>query len=156
VLDTSTIINLLNGQAFDRVLTIPNSKFFVGALVLQECGLNATLKTAQEAGSLTLLDGHEIPAATFVTLLGRYELGDGETECLAACLHSTRTMASDDRRARLAGETELGKPRVIGSQRLLRLGVDTEVFDKSEAMQIYQEMISRGGYLMPCPPNYFD
>lgn len=89
-------------------------------------------------------------AVTFIALLEKYRLGDGETECLAFALSSTDVICCDDGRARRVMTQEIGTGRVTGSLGLLISIAADGLLAVDAAVDAYQTMIDTGGFL----PNH--
>jgi predicted nucleic acid-binding protein len=99
------------------------------------------------AGRVDLLSGDKIMASEVGTIADRYNLGLGESECIAIGRKFGIAVASDDRKARHAATRELGASNVIGSIGLLRLCVKAKIVTGSEAFEKYEEMKRRGAFL---------
>jgi len=153
ILDASAIINLINGGVLDVILSLPGYKFAVGPQALDEC-------TQQRSAILTLtsivfLSDDDIPASLFFALLDQYQLGLGETECLALASRHGGEVCTDDRKARKMCAKVLGPERVFGSARLLREAVAAKVLSAEGAIGAYQAMRVAGAFLPEIPDAYF-
>ncbi|HWZ42987.1 MAG TPA: hypothetical protein VNW97_05900 [Candidatus Saccharimonadales bacterium] len=156
IFDASSIINLLNGDAMDSVLSLPDSSFCIGPLALEECKQQRELINALiRQGSIELLDDTNMPASVFSALQRRYDLGVGETECLAFAIDQQLTVSCDDHKARVMVSGRLTSLRVIGSISLLSRCVQQGLLSPEEAETKYRRMKSRGGFLPNLPPGYF-
>jgi len=149
IFDASSLINLINGEGFDVVLTIQDHQFYLGPLVYSECGpdCEAKIKGAFDNNKLTLLNDNETTSSVFLDLLQRFRLGEGETECLAFSVGTDFGICSDDRRARQISESIIGKEKVTGSLGLLREAVQVGIVTAEEAFQTYIRMKAAGGFL---------
>ncbi|HVA41371.1 MAG TPA: hypothetical protein VNF49_11950, partial [Candidatus Binataceae bacterium] len=85
----------------------------------------------------------------------RYELGAGETECLAFASVQPLLVCCDDRRARSMITRELGQGRVTGSLGLLVRAVELVALTSDQASAAYELMRKRGGFLPDVPAATF-
>lgn len=146
--DASSLINLANGGVLRTVLQIPGSSYFIEGLVREESeSIKTQLDVAIVEGLLSPLDASVISATTYLELLDRYGLGEGETECLAAAKATDYTIVSDDLRARNVAVGLLGTNRVIGTIGLLRIAVAEKLLARDQAFVSYQVMKSFGAFL---------
>jgi predicted nucleic acid-binding protein len=159
ILDACTIINLLNGQVLQDILSIPQIGIYIGDnFVDKEISLNLSQKIIVEslidAQKIVLLES-DITLSEFTQLKKRYDLGNGETECIALCKKHGYYVATDDWKARNAAAIELGDSKVIGSLFLLRETVRKKIISCSTAKQSYLLMKQRGGFLPKIDEEYF-
>jgi predicted nucleic acid-binding protein len=159
ILDACTIINLINGQSFHSVISIPGLSIFVGDnLIDQEISLNIAQKiiieSAVNENKITLLLSN-VTLADFSTLKAIYELGNGETECIALCKLLGYHIATDDWKARSAATVEIGVSKVIGSLFLLREAVRKKILTCTEAQNSFLLMKKKGGFLPNIDLEYF-
>lgn len=96
-----------------------------------------------------------VPASVYLELLGRHQLGPGETECLCAAMVYGWSVCCDDRRARRILAAELGEERLCGSIGLLREAVRDGLTTREEALAAYEQMKSRGGFLPDIDESFF-
>ncbi|SEO14061.1 hypothetical protein [Mucilaginibacter sp. OK283] len=150
VLDSSSIFNLINGDCIDNLLSIEDHDFYVGDLIFDQEILNplqmAIIETLINKGLITLLNS-EVTASRILELQAKYNLGLGETECMAICSAKGFTICTDDLRARNCSKKEIGKECVIGSLSLLRDGVRSHIITCKEAIDKYMLMRAKGGFL---------
>ena len=159
ILDASSTINLDNGGVLQTVLKLASCgyAFFVGPIVRQECGdLSAFLDTQVTAGSLVYMADDSTSPADFSSILNRYELGLGESECIAFAHQHGLIVCTDDGAARRASTQHLGASRVVGSLKLLRECVCHGLLVAEGAVSAYEQMKSCGAYLPSMPNDYFD
>lgn len=157
VFDASCLINLINGDRICAVLKLNAYVFLIGPIVRSECVEHRDRATTLlQSGKLSEFSDQAIPASLFLQLLGKYNLGDGETECLAYCAGSKAIMASDDRRARNVALGEFGQGRVIGSLALLKQCVSEQVLTSKSALEGFELMKIRGAFLPDIGASYFD
>jgi predicted nucleic acid-binding protein len=148
IFDASAMLNLVHGDVLSTVLQIPSLIARGGPQVRRECGSIAPrLDFLIDTGQLILLDDGDLPAASFLALLDRYGLGEGETECLAFAKLGDHIVCCDDRRARMMIASELGQKRVIGSLGLLVQAMHWNVLTLEAAFGAYEQMRRRGGFL---------
>lgn len=157
LLDASSVINLCNAGVLENVCEIINVNFLVTPWVAEECGEHCTdqIDGAREAGNLILIPDDEIDADMFLDLVDQIQLGNGETESIAAAMGNDAVVCTDDRKARLAAAGILGAERVIGSLRLLKWAVENELMACTEAFNAFQEMKNAGGFLPQTTQNFF-
>jgi len=152
--DSCTLIILDKGGVLEKVFALGGHEFFVGSFVKDECG--TLLDSYLQQGILKRLPDERLSLHDFVDLLGRYDLGYGETECIAFCISEGLSLCSDDARARKAAEIELGASRVVGTLYLLRECVRSNLLTKAEAVLAYEQMKVRGAFLPDWPEGYLD
>jgi predicted nucleic acid-binding protein len=162
VLDACTLINLINGEVLQKIILLPRFIFNVSDNLLDQEILDQAQKLYIEVllndGHLKLLESN-VTLSEFTNLKNEYDLGDGETECLALCKKNNLHFASDDFKARKCGVKELGEQRVVGSLFFLRESVANQVLTCDEAKNGFALMKSKGGYLPKvdeaylCPPT---
>jgi predicted nucleic acid-binding protein len=157
IFDASSIINLIKAEALGMVLQLPDHTFYVGPQAEGECGADEPqLNAALAAGSITRADDSDLPANSFTDLLNLYDLGDGETECLAfADADVEFVICCDDGAARRAASDRCGEARVIGSLHLLRECVRQRLVTGEAARLTYELMKERGGFLPFLAEDYF-
>jgi predicted nucleic acid-binding protein len=153
-IDACSLIILDKGGVLDKVLALGDHEFFIGSFVEDECGTLVEFRLQQ--GALKKLADERLSLHKFVTLLDRYDLGYGETECIAFCISESISLCSDDAKARKAAEIELGVTRVVGTLYLLRECVRSTLLTKAEAMLAYEQMRVRGAFLPDWPDGYLD
>jgi predicted nucleic acid-binding protein len=159
ILDACTIINLINGQSFHSVISTPGLSIFVGDnLIDQEISLNIAQKmiieSAIKENKITLLTSI-VTLTDFTTLKRAYDLGNGETECIALCKILGYHIATDDWKARSAATIEIGDSKVIGSLFLLRETVRKKTLTCSDAQNSFLLMKKKGGFLPKIDLEYF-
>jgi predicted nucleic acid-binding protein len=146
--DASSLLNLVHGDALDIVLKIPGLVARIGPQVRGECSsIKIQLDAAIESGRIIMLNDAMLPSSKFVSLLSQYQLGAGETECLAFASMGDDVVCCDDRRARAMITKELGSGRVTGSLGLLARAVHHSLLSSEVAFASYQQMRRRGGFL---------
>lgn len=156
ILDASTAINLANGDVLDVVLRLDGLTFAIGPIVLKECGTHqATIGDQISKGLLGLASDEAIPASIFLQFLEKYELGDGETECLVIASLESCVVCCDDAAARRAVANELGRQSVSGSIGLLKEAVKQGALTPSQAVMAYEQMRVKGAFLPDLPSAYF-
>jgi predicted nucleic acid-binding protein len=157
IFDASSIINLIKANALGIVLQLHSHTFYVGPQAEGECGANEPeLNAAFAAGSVARADDGDLPANSFADLLNLYDLGDGETECLAfADADAEFVICCDDGAARRVASGRCGEARVIGSLHLLRECVRQGIITAEAAQLTYELMKNRGGFLPDLAHDYF-
>jgi predicted nucleic acid-binding protein len=129
---------LINGNLLQIVVDLPTFFFFVGDNVIDQEILDQVqrLKVVTIIGEnkIKLLDSN-VTFSQFTHLKKKYNLGDGETECMALCKNYGYVIASDDQKARTSSIVELGEGRVIGSLYLIRQCVRELLIDCESAVQ---------------------
>lgn len=157
VLDASCLINLINGKCLCAILKLRNHTFLIGPIVRSECHKNAAeITRIIDSRRLNEFDDDQISATLFLDLLDKHRLGNGETECLAYCISTDASMASDDWRARKISAQMLGSNRIIGSIKLLTHCVTQDIIGAEEAYDRFEIMRRCGGFLPKIQPNHFD
>ena len=128
----------------------------IGPIVRWECKTHAgKIDACVEAGELIEFSDQKIPGFLFLQLLEKYNLGDGETECLAYCVQFSTLMACDDRRARNVAYWELGQDSIMGSLALLKQCVSEDGLTSKCAFQSYKLMKERGAFLPVINEDFF-
>lgn len=157
IFDASALLNLANGGVLETVLDLPNLIGWIGPQVRGECAsIAARLDALIGSQSIQLLDDETLPASLFISLLGHYRLGPGETECLAFASQGDHVVCCNDRRARSMITRELGSGRVTGTIGLLALGVHHEKLTIEAALGACEQMRRRGGFLPELSPDDLD
>jgi len=159
VLDACTIINLINGKILDKIISIPRLLIFVGDNLLeQEIYLNlpqrVIIESLIQSKKITLLES-DVTLNEFTKLKKVYDLGDGETECIALCKKHGYAIATDDKRARMSAKIELGEAKIVGSLFFLREAVRNEVIECEDALASFKLMKKHGGFLPNLDKDYF-
>lgn len=150
VLDTSTIINLINGAVLDKILLIDTHRFFIGSHLLSKEILDDVQKIIVEAfvkKGLIALIHTAAPVSEISALQLKYRLGLGETECIFICMTTHLGICTDDLKARKFSTTEFGQQRVHGSLSLLKEGVASGAIKCLEAVDSYKMMTAKGAFL---------
>ncbi len=150
VLDACSIMNLINGNCLDKVLQLPNHRFFIGDMLFEQELLNDFQKLIVQAcideGLITILESKASYSA-FNLLKQKYQLGLGETECILLCKTQGYIICTDDRKARLCSTGELGKECVVGSLYMLKECVGYNLISCDDSILAYCAMINKGGFL---------
>lgn len=156
ILDASCLINLVNGNVLHRVADIPMTSFAVGPVVMRECiTIRKIIESIVESRRILLLDDSDMRADLFISILERYNLGPGETECIVSAKKFEFAICTDDKKARAVAGLEIGRERVSGSLGLLKAAVGAEVFSAENAYQSYVKMVGRGAFLPSVKLSYF-
>lgn len=157
IVDASSLINLTKAGALAIVLSLEGFTFGIGPLVENECGPDdPELNAAIADGLIARLDDDAISANAFSNLLELYDLGDGETECLAfADSDAQFVICSDDGAARTVAASLFGADRVVGSLFLLRECVRKLLLTSEQARALYEVMRNMGGFLPDLAADYF-
>lgn len=144
IIDASSLINLDNGGVLNAL--IEGGKFVFGPAVEAEVG-DALADAALQAGA-KLLDDSVIPASVARSIAMKFELGDGEMECLTFCEFDPELrMCSDDAAARRAANIRFGPGRVVGTIGLLREAVAAGILSCATAKTGYAKMLDAGAYI---------
>lgn len=150
ILDSCSIVNLINGGCLDKILTLPGFKFYVGDILIENELLNSFQKslilTAIQKCLITNLND-DIPISIFSSYNQKFNLGIGETECIIRCKKNDFTICTDDKKARKCAKEELGQQNVIGSLHLLKLCVSHKLMSCEDAIASYEAMQNKGGFL---------
>jgi len=157
ILDACSIINLVNSSGLDSCAALERCDLFLGPIVFGECaeGPAQILIDLIKSGEITQLSDDDIPIDNFLALLSEYNLGEGETECIAEALSLNYMVCTDDGRARKIAKLRLGDERVIGSARLLRWCVEEKLLVCRDANQQFAAMKNAGGFLPNVPDGFF-
>lgn len=157
ILDACTIINLINGQALDKVAQMLSYTFYISDFLLEQELLSNSHKIFIEAlllqGKITLITS-DTALSEFTGLKSKYNLGDGETECIALCKKHNYSIATDDRKARINAVKELSEDRVVGSLYLLREAVRNNILTCEQGVTSYLLMKAEGGFLPKVDEKY--
>jgi predicted nucleic acid-binding protein len=159
ILDASSSINLYRGGVLEVVLKLTSFGFIfhVGSIVRSECGdLSEFLDLQAAMGNLVILPDDTLSVLGFSEILSLYDLGLGETECIALAHQRNSCVCTDDKSARKAAVQHLGAERALGSLRLLRNCVCQGLIGPPEAVIAYELMKSRGAFLPSISVDYFD
>ncbi|MDJ1500328.1 hypothetical protein [Xanthocytophaga agilis] len=154
VLDSSSIINLINGEVFYSIFSLKNFYFKIGPLVKEECEKHNELDDAIAKELLELLP--DVSLQQFKLLKGKYNLGDGETECIINCMNNfSFYLSCDDSKARRDAAKEVSEERVKGTLFLLREMRIQNLLDCDGTIDRLQLMKSKGGFLPNKGKAYF-
>jgi predicted nucleic acid-binding protein len=146
--DACCAINLIKGDAIELISRLSNIRLCMQGLVEDEIGTSFSLIAAlADRGKFALVSGDEILASEVGSVANRYNIGLGESECIVIGKKFNWDVASDDKKARSAAHTELGKNRVTGSIGLLKKAVADGLVNQTEAFEIYKKMVAGGGFL---------
>jgi predicted nucleic acid-binding protein len=159
IIDASSSINLHRGGVLEIVLSLTSFGFVfhVGSIVRSECGdLSEFLDIQAALGTLVILPDDSLSPLEFAEILNLYDLGLGETECIALAQQRELCVCTDDKAARKAAVQHLGAERAIGSLKLIRNCVCQGLLGSREALIAYELMKSRGAFLPPVSTDYFD
>lgn len=150
VLDSSAIINLINGGCIDKIISCSSHNYYVGDLITDNEILDPVQKLVLESliekGQIILL-ASTISASTVMQLQIKHGLGLGETECMAICTSTGFSICTDDRKARKCSKKEIDEKKVIGSLYLLRDAVLSGILCCDEVLNAYLQMKIKGGFL---------
>ncbi|UXU92094.1 hypothetical protein [Burkholderia sp. S-53] len=151
VVDTCSLLNWVNGAAFDAIVSLPLTLYVVGPLVEMESTTIAQFISQHFAsGTLLRLRNEDLDAAVFLDLIDTYGLGEGETECLAHALASNDlVVCSDDRKARGVVAALLGRQRLTGTIGLLLRCFRSGISSTDEIASSHQMMVDAGAFLPP-------
>ena len=150
VIDTCSIVNLINSNLAHEVLGDENYTFIVGPIVRLELSKEARqLPEIARLENEGLLKYYEKPIdiTLFSLLIYEFGLGDGETECITIASLEQFKMCSDDRRAKKAAEKKIGQASCYGSIAALKKAVENNKLICSVANAGYVEMKNKGGFL---------
>ena len=157
VIDACSLINLNNADSLDAACQLRGCDLWVSPIVIGECQPTcaATIMRLHNGGQLHVIDDNQIPSNIFLDLLFEYQLGDGETEAVAAARHCGFGLCCDDRQARNLGKKILGTDKVVGSLHILKLCVEEDLFNCSRASELLTSMQAAGGFLPSMSNSYF-
>lgn len=157
IIDASSIINLSNAGALQVVTALPNVRICVSPLVVGECEPTcaAELLAHKNNGTIHFVDPNAISSERFLELLDTHELGEGETECLALLLDGDFFFCCDDNKARQVGASLAAPEKVVGSLRLLKWAVSSQLCTAEDAFDYYQRMKDAGGFLPDVAVDWF-
>lgn len=97
-----------------------------------------------------------LSANKFSDVLKLYDLGLGETECIALAEQQDLCVCTDDKAARRAAIKHLGESRVLGSLALTRACVCHRLLTAGDAFMAYETMKACGAFLPVIPSDYFE
>lgn len=150
VFDACSIINLLKADVLQKTLTIPDDNFYIGELLLHQELLIEVQKIKVEtfvvSNKIKILES-TFSLSEFNRIKSLYNLGVGESECIALCKKLHYSIATDDQAAREAAKKELGRERVIGSIGILYRLISHGISTIEEAYQSYLLMLKGGAFL---------
>lgn len=157
VLDACSIINLVNASGLGACADLENCQLLVGPIVFGECNEEpAKILTEMIAtGRISQLEDADIPLDLFLGLLDQHNLGEGETECITAAVHSELMVCSDDGRARRIAARYRGDSQIVGSARLLQWCVQQGTLVCTDASGKFVQMKHCGGFLPDLPNDFF-
>ncbi len=157
VLDSCTLINLINANVLMRVCSLNDYSFFIGELVYEECcevdEQKVIIDTFIDTRKITILK-NKISISEFKDIKNSYSLGNGESESIALAKKFNYVVATDDSKARNSAMKEVGRTKLCGSIFLLRELVQRGIVTCVEAQSLQNKMKSLGGFLPKVDPNY--
>lgn len=147
-IDACCALNLIRGGVLEIVSGLSDLRLMVQGLVEDEMRTDFShIERLVDAGRVEVMSGDKVMASEVSAIADRYNLGLGESECIAIGHKFGVGVASDDRRARYAAAQELGQDNVIGSIGLLKRGVGAGLISGQEAFLRYEEMKRCGAFL---------
>ena len=161
ILDACSLINLLNCSVFQEVASLSGYEFFIGNLVMEEClsksdpTHNIFIQLLIQKGSMQLIPLSQMSKSDFENYLKKYNLGDGETECITLSSNANYIICSDDKAARDSIEKEFGRSRLTGSLGLIKETVGEGLISCNIALEKYKIMIEKGGFLPQVASGFF-
>nr|WP_137117914.1 hypothetical protein [Azospirillum argentinense] len=157
VIDACSVINLTNADALELVCQLPRRRFWISPAVLIETGPTCShaVQSLLADGLMDVIDDSAISAELYADLLISGGLGDGETECIVACIGLGYDLCCDDKKARALGQKHLGQDRVVGTIRLLRWCVEENLIECNAAFRIFRTMKAAGGFLPKLQSSFF-
>jgi len=148
IIDACSIMNLSNGMVLDIIMSLDNSDYYISNSVIRESkSVENEVKVLLKNRILKSIDDNSISANQFLINKQKYNLGDGETECITYALENECVFICDDLAARNLSKKLIGVNRVTGSIGLLRECVSNNLLTREEAYASYIMMKQRGGYL---------
>lgn len=118
ILDSCSVINLINGEVFDKIFQLENYCFHLGLIVQEECYKEPeqipSIELAIHNNGLLLFE-KDVEIDKYKEYKRKYNLGDGETESIISALDHNMILSSDDNKARRCAALEIGENRVVGS-----------------------------------------
>ena len=155
-IDSCCLMNLLNSGFLIDLAASNQREFYIQGLVEDEMQTQATqVQQMISQRVLHLISGGSILASEVDYIASKYNLGLGESECIAIGKKMNIAVASDDKRARTAANYELGQSRVTGSIGLLREAVIAGNLRSSDAFQAYRNMRASGAFLPRLASEFF-
>lgn len=149
-------MNLLNAEILELIVRANCRILQYQGLVEDEIVTHReALQDLTERGLITQISGSEVFASEVAAIADKYNVGMGEAECIAIGLKSGCAVASDDRKARIAAEAELGRPRIVGSIGLLSEAVLARAISPIDAYACYRAMKQCGAHLPHISQDYF-
>lgn len=157
LLDSSSVINLVNAGALELACSLADIEWWLPPVVVDESGPTCAAVTLdlQQRGLINFFDDDQVNAERFLALLDAHRLGAGETECVALATQTDHHICCDDRRARDMAAKILGPDRVFGTIRVLRWCVDQRRIDCAAAKRLLRAMREKGGFLPDTPQAFF-
>lgn len=150
ILDTCSIVNIINGDFIDHLMIHPTHNFYVGESLFEYELLNPTQKIVigllVSSRQIKLLP-EDISISDFQKYYLKYDLGLGETESIILCKKLGYAICTDDLKARKSSTVELGKKNVVGTLFLIKECVKSKVITCDQALSIYKRILICGGYV---------
>lgn len=157
IIDACSLINLHHAGALRTALMLPTCRFWITVGVLAECNQECgdEIRSALDAGLVSVFSDEDVSAEILLHLLSSRNLGQGETESIAACASRGFYFCSDDAKARKLAATELTSKFVLGSLRVLRWCVEAKLIECLVAFAGYGAMMQRGAFLPDTKREFF-
>jgi predicted nucleic acid-binding protein len=86
-------------------------------------------------------------ASSFASLLNKFNLGLGETECIAFSLQDQFVISCDNAAARHIMTAQFGPKKLTGTLGLVVLAVQDKIVAEGHAFACYEQMRALGGFL---------
>lgn len=158
VVDACAVINLSKGGIAHQCMSRIEPRPSVSPAVKLECEKKEiTAKTFTElvqTSTISVLD-EIVSADEVLSFMEKHDLGAGESEGILVCLALKKHFWSDDRRARDKAVELLSRIAVVGTAGILRDLVNSGDLADWEAVQAYQAMRDKGGFLPKFPDDFF-
>jgi predicted nucleic acid-binding protein len=156
ILDSSSLINLINSEVFDEVLKIPSAEFYIEGMVRRETVSHKdTVDVLLATGKILLIDENSVSGRRFLEIIDTLEIGDGESECIVIAEEGGFLVCSDDRKARTATAKTCGDQSLTGSIGLLKQAVSAGLIDTATALAAHAVMCEKGAFLPPADSTTF-
>ncbi|MDQ2771325.1 MAG: hypothetical protein M3Y54_12590 [Bacteroidota bacterium] len=147
VLDSCTVLNLINGGALLPLVHSHIEEFILTQAVYDECPTCRDVLDLLIAQGCICLNDVEIPLEEYKKVLA-CKVGPGETESIALCLlNDNYFLCCDDRKARKCAIAHITKNRVTGTIGLLQRMTANDILECLEAQENYTLMRNKGAFL---------
>ncbi len=156
ILDACSVINMVNAGIIKKLKLINGYSFYIGRLVLEECldiEKREVIERCLSDGVVNFMN-EDLSISEFSSVSNKYNLGKGESECIAYLAKKGTIVCTDDNKARKCIERDFGKDYYFGSLYVLRELVRQKLITCDESIKGHAIMVISGAFLPKIDESY--